>query len=178
MRRFIKMCFFFVMTAVVGCTPIKNPPKTASSVDIKRYMGVWYEIASFPNRFQKGCRCTQATYTLQADGDIAIVNQCRRGQPSKLSVAKGKAWLSDPMDKSRSRLKVQFFWPFRGDYWILAIDPKYQVALVGSPQRNYLWVLARTRQLAPKVLQSYFRIAQERGYDLSKITQTRQKGCE
>ena len=101
-------------------------------VDLTRYLGTWYEIASFPQRFQRGCTATKATYSLRADGDIDVVNQCRKGSPTgKEDVAKGRARVVDRV--SDAKLEVSFFRPFWGDYWVIDLAPDYSYAVVGHP---------------------------------------------
>ena len=97
------------------------PLQVVSKVDLNRYLGTWYEIARFPHRFQKGCFATQATYSLLEEGRIGVLNQCRKGGlEGDLSTAKGKAWVVDR--ETNAKLKVRFFWPFSGDYWIIVGD--------------------------------------------------------
>jgi apolipoprotein D and lipocalin family protein len=102
-----------------------------------------------------------------------VLNQCYRGNPLKLSAAHGKAW---PVNSANTKLKVQFFWPFRGDYWILYIDPAYKTVLVGSPKYNYLWILSRTPTISDEAYQKIVNIAASRGYDIHKLVKTKQ-GC-
>jgi apolipoprotein D and lipocalin family protein len=88
------------------------PLDVVPQVDLSRYAGTWYEIASFPQRFQRGCEDTKAIYSLRADGTIEVLNSCFR--KGKTDIAKGKAWVADKA--TNAKLKVSFFWPFRGDY--------------------------------------------------------------
>ena len=126
------------------------PLQTVPHVDLTRYMGTWYDVASFPQRFQKGCTGTVATYTLRADGTVEVLNRCARNSlDGKVTVARGRARIVDR--KSNARLKVTFFWPFWGDYWIIDLGKDYEYAVVGHPNRNYLWVLSRTPTMAPEV---------------------------
>ena len=117
------------------------PLITAPYVDLARYMGVWHEIARIDHSFQKGCIKSSATYTLLPDGEVEVINRCVNGKDGHLREAKGRAWSVDP--ENNARLKVTFFWPFRGDYWIIDIGKEYEYAVVGSPNRQYLWILAR-----------------------------------
>ena len=159
----------FALPAALATT---QPPATVASLDLPRYMGRWYEIASFPNRFQRGCRCTQADYHLE-QGIMRIRNACYRYQETTLDVAHGKAW---PVpDSGNSRLKVRFFWPFTGDYWVLYVSPSYRTALVGSPDRDYLWILSRTRTIKKATYQRLLRIAKVKGFDTSKLNKTDQR---
>ena len=150
-----------VVLFVCGCGIIGNTSKNStlevvSSVDINRYLGTWYEIARYPNRFQKNCLNSKAIYTMRNDGNINVVNQCSKiDEPGKIKEAKGKAWVVDK--NTNAKLKVSFFWPFSGDYWIIQLSPDYSYAVVGHPERKYLWILAREpvidRELYAKVIQ-------------------------
>jgi apolipoprotein D and lipocalin family protein len=144
--------------------------QTVKNVDLERYMGRWYEIASFPNWFQRDCYCTMAEYELQGD-HVSVRNSCRKGSShGKLEVATGKAY---PVpDSNNSRLKVQFFWPFKGDYWIIALDDNYQYAMVGHPSKKYLWILSRTQEMPDSAYQGFIENAAQKGYDISKIKRT------
>jgi apolipoprotein D and lipocalin family protein len=118
-------------------------------VDFERYTGKWYEIASLPQHFQRGCVATTATYTLRTDGRIGVLNECRdESFDGTLRQAEGIAWVSDPSD-SDAKLKVQFFWPFRGDYWIIELAADYSYVVIGHPSREYLWILSRTPTMKP-----------------------------
>jgi apolipoprotein D and lipocalin family protein len=143
-------------------------------VDLDRYLGRWYEIASFPQRFQRGCVASTATYTRRDDGRIGVLNECRdRSFDGELRRAEGVAWVADE-EGSPAKLKVQFFWPFRGDYWIIALDPEYRYAAVGHPSRDYLWILARNPTLHQTIyLELTDRLA-ALGFDLSRLRLTRQ----
>lgn len=154
----------------------RPPVKTAAHVDLPRYLGTWYEIASFPQWFQRNCHGTTATYSLRDDGDIEVQNRCRKGSlDGKESGAKGKAWVVDKA--TNAKLKVQFVWPFRADYWILDVDPDYQWALVGDPSRKYLWILSRTPQMAPAVYESLLEKLRAQQFDLSRLQKTEQPGA-
>ncbi len=115
------------------------PLQTVSHVDLHRYVGLWYEIDRYPNSFQKGCQGSTAMYTVRPDGKIDVINSCRDEQDGRLREAKGRAWVVDKT--SNARLKVSFFWPFLGDYWIIDLGLEYEYAVVGTPNRQYLWIL-------------------------------------
>ena len=147
--------------------------QTVPHVDLGRYAGTWYEIATIPQRFQKDCVAVTATYTLRDDGTIAVLNKCRKKTlDGELKEAKGKAWVIDK--KTNAKLKVQFFWPFKGDYWIIELDVDYQYAVVGHPGRKYLWILSRTPQMEESLYQDLLRRIANKGYDLSLIKRTLQ----
>lgn len=151
-----------------GCGGNYPPLETVESVDIQRYLGKWYEIALLPNRFEEGCYCTTAEYSLIDEETIRVINSCNKeSADGKLDQAKGKAFVVE--GSNNSKLKVQFFWPFKGDYWILELDEDYQYVLVGSPSRKYLWILARTPQLDLDVIDRLLTSAEQKGFDTSKI---------
>ena len=141
------------------------PPSTVASVDLGRYAGDWYEIESSPTWFQRGCTGTKAAYTPGPDGKIRVVNTCRRN--GKAAKIEGTARVVP--GSNNSKLKVSFFWPFEGDYWILDLDPDYRWAAVGSPDRNYLWILAREQSLTPAVLEGIRERVAGQGYDISRL---------
>ena len=144
------------------------PPQTAPSVDLARYAGPWYEIESFPNWFQGGCAETKAEYTPRPDGRIHVVNTCQRGgRPVRIE---GTARVVP--GSNNSKLKVRFFWPFEGDYWVLDLDPAYRWAAVGHPNRNYLWILARQRPLDPEILEGIRARLAAKNYDVSRLRPT------
>jgi len=127
-------------------------PETVPHVDVVRYAGLWYEVARLPMPFQKKCAAdVTATYTLRPNGTVDVLNECRKAN-GKMTRAHGTAKLAT-RDGSNSKLKVTFFWPFSGRYWVLDLDPEYRWAMVGTPDLKYLWVLSRTPKLDPEVLE-------------------------
>jgi apolipoprotein D and lipocalin family protein len=170
-----KKALGLLLTAVLaGCASPQPPLEVVEQVDLDRYLGRWHEIASFPQHFQRGCVASKATYTRRDDGRIGVVNECRDGSfDGELRRAEGVAWVTDPQE-SPAKLKVQFFWPFRGDYWIIALDPDYRYAAVGHPSRDYLWILARTPTLDPSLYRAVSARLEAQGYDLSRLRPTPQ----
>lgn len=154
-----------------GSVTANTPPKTVSHVNLKQYMGKWYEIASYPTFFQRGCQCTSANYKL-IENKVSILNQCYKKKNYKLSSAKGKAWAVP--GSNNSKLKVQFFWPFKGDYWIMYLSPGYKQVIVGSPNRKYLWILSRSRHIKASLYNSLTKIVQKKGFDSSQLVKTKQ----
>jgi apolipoprotein D and lipocalin family protein len=150
-----------------------KPLEVVPYVDLGRYIGTWYEIATIPQRFQKDCVAVTATYTLRDDGAIAVLNKCRKKTlDGELKEANGKAWIVDK--KTNAKLKVQFFWPFKGDYWVIELDADYQCAVVGHPGRKYLWILSRTPQMDESLYQDLLQRIANKGYDVSLIKRTLQ----
>ncbi len=146
-------------------------PQTVARVDLGRYVGTWYEIASFPQSFQRGCTATTATYTLRDDGQIDVVNRCRKGSPDgPEKVARGRARVVDP--SSNAKLEVSFFRPFWGDYWIVDLGPDYEYAVVGHPGRDYLWILSRTPTMKSGVYDAIVQRLAVQGYETSRLVRT------
>ena len=156
----------FFMTTLSNAQELK----TVSNVDLKKYSGIWYEIASFPQRFQKGCECTTAKYTPTDKGYIIVENSCKRG--GKESYIKGKAFIDK--GSSNAKLKVQFFWPFKGKYWIIDLADDYSYAVVSHPNKKYLWILSRKPKLDEEVYNGIITRLKERGFDLSNLKITKQ----
>lgn len=154
-------------------TPDLPPLRTVEHVDLDRYLGTWFEVASLPQRFQKGCTATQANYSLRPDGDIAVRNRCNKGGlDGPVSSAEGRARVID--EKTNAKLEVSFFWPFWGDYWVIDLGPDYEFAVVGHPSREYLWILSRTPTLPAATYDAILERLRAQGYDLSKLQQTKQ----
>ena len=148
---------------------LAQAPAVVEKVDLARYMGTWHEIAKFPNRFQRGCTCTTASYALRPDGRVSVTNRCGTadGQGKE---SRGWAKVADPV--SNAKLKVTFFWPFFGDYWILDLDPGYRHVLIGTPNRKYLWILAREPKLEGSTYQALVTKAASLGFDVSRLERT------
>lgn len=159
-----------MLTAVAMSQTLQTVPY----VDLKKYAGKWYEIASFPQRFQKGCNCTTAEYTPTDKGYVIVENRCNKDSINgKQSYIKGKAFVVE--NSGNAKLKVQFFWPFRGKYWIIELADDYSYAVVGHPNRKYLWILSRTPSINDTTYQQIISRLKEKGFDVSKIRLTKQK---
>ena len=153
------------------CNSKQLPLETVASVDLEKYAGKWYEIALFPNSFEKGCHCTTAEYRLTDKNYVRVINSCNENAvDGKRKTANGKAFVVK--GSNNAKLKVQFFWPFRGDYWIIGLADDYSWALVGDPGRKYLWVLGRTSSMDETTYQSIVEIAKSKGFDTSKLVKT------
>ena len=149
-----------------------SPLTAVDHVDLRRYAGKWYEIARYPNRFQRNCQSdTTAVYTLRDDGKVQVVNSCRE-KDGKVTTARGTAKVVDK--KTNAKLKVTFFWPFYGDYWVIGLDPDYQYAIVGEPSRKNLWILSRTPGLEEATYQEVLRLVETLGYQPGKLQKTNQ----
>jgi apolipoprotein D and lipocalin family protein len=157
----------------------KQPLEVVPSVDLQRYCGTWYEIARLPNSFQTKCAGdVVATYTLEDDGQIKVVNRCRKDD-GEITEAEGRAKRASD-DEPNTKLKVRFapailsFLPFVwGNYWILELDTAYTYAVVGEANREYLWILSRSPRMDENTIQGILDRMKEKGFDVSKIIKTK-----
>ncbi|MEI8163886.1 MAG: lipocalin family protein [Betaproteobacteria bacterium] len=150
---------------VHAATAVASVPE----LDLARYLGEWYEVASFPMFFQRNCLGdTTARYALTPQGEVSVTNRCRTG--SGFDEAQGKATVVE--GSGNARLKVSFFWPFRSDYWVIGLDADYRWAVVGNPNRKYLWILSRTPQLPPHLLDAALQAAAAQDFDLKQLNYT------
>ena len=150
--------------------------QTVPEVDLDRYMGTWYEQARLPMFFQRKCdRNTTAQYAMRPDGRVDVVNRCETYDGEQIEARAVARKVGD----STSRLEVRFapsflsFLPFVwGDYWIIGLDPNYRWAVVGSPDRKYLWFLSRDKQIAAETYQQLLALAQAQGFDTARLVRT------
>ena len=155
--------------------------RTVAAVDLDRYLGEWFEIARFENRFQRQCvGDVRASYARRADGRIDVVNRCRTGDGQ--TEARGVARLVD--EQTHAKLKVRFApawlsWlpPVWGDYWIIGLAPDYSWAVVGDPGRDYLWILARAPHLDDDSIAAARAAARDNGFDVDRLMPTSQAGA-
>jgi len=146
-------------------------PETAA-LDLNRYAGTWYELARFDTFFQKGCVASTATYTPRENGDVTVLNRCREDRvDGKLKEITGKAWVPDRAEPGK--LRVQFFWPFSGPYWVLEVAEDYSWALVGHPEKTRCWVFTRAPAIEDGLYQQLVEKLRARGYDVSKLVRAR-----
>lgn len=143
----------------------KPDNSTTPTLDIRRFMGRWYEIARYEHRFEKGMTHVSATYTLSVNGKIEVLNEgLKEGKHKQI---KGRAKQPNPQDPGK--LKVSFFLWFYSDYYVLYIDPEYRYLLVGSSSDKYLWIMSREKSLAKETLDQLLDKLRVRGYDTDKL---------
>jgi len=160
----ISISIFFLLI-LTECTTTYDMP-TAKNIDINKYMGKWIEIARIETPFQKGKFDSIAEYNLNADNTVSIKNSATSAN-GKRTTATAVAYIPDLKD--HSKLRVSFFRPFYSDYWILEVEPNYKWALVGTPDKKYLWILSRTDNLDDISLMHILTTAKMRGFDTSKL---------
>ena len=166
-----------LLLALAGCAgsgAAENPPQTTGQVDLQRYQGTWYELARLPMFFQRHCAASEAHYALRDDGHVAVTNRCRTAE-GEWQEARGEA---EPQQAGHTdKLWVRFDNWFsnlfpgltKGDYWVLYLDEDYRTALVGNPDRKYLWLLSRTPQVPSETRERLLTEARSRGYDTGEL---------
>jgi apolipoprotein D and lipocalin family protein len=175
MRKFLISALLAAGLGACTSMPVGNTavPEPSKPVDFARYQGRWYEFARYENRFERDCAGVTAEYARRPDGLISVLNTCRVGAPDgPVKTAKGKA---KPVgDAKGAKLKVSFFGPFYGDYWVLDRADDYSWAIVGEGSGKYLWVLTREAVPAPEVRQALTTRVAGLGYDTSLMHYTAQ----
>jgi len=147
-----------------GCNAFNPPLDVVEKVDLGSYTGRWFEIARYPNSFERGCVGVTADYSLRQDGRINVINTCIEGSlDGDVRTIQGIARVVD--EKTNAKLAVTFFGPFEGDYWILELGNDYEYAVVGDPSRKFLWILSREPMLDEALLGGILSRLPERGYD-------------
>jgi apolipoprotein D and lipocalin family protein len=168
-----KTVFLIIAIMMFNTAHSQKAPSVVSNVDLNRYKGTWYEIARLPNFFERKLKCASATYILRDDGKITVINKGNYiTDPQKSNSVKGVAWIPDK--KSPAKLKVQFFWPFSGDYWIMYLDEDYRFVLVGDPALKYLWILCREKTMDESTYNMLLQKAVDNGYDVKPIIKVKQ----
>ena len=170
----VSLLVALVAAATGSAAPAKDlaSPVPVAHVDLERYVGLWHEIARIPNRFQNQCaRDVTAFYEIRDDGRLKVVNRCV-GADGRASQAAGVAKVIDT--QTNARLKVSFvsflgFRPFWGDYWILGLGVDYEYAVVGTPDRKYGWILARSPHPDRETLEKAWQVLTIQGYDVEKF---------
>jgi len=165
-RPLFMLGFSFCFFAFGGCKT--QPLATVPELDLTRYTGKWYEIARLPNRFEDGLKCITAEYGIRDDGKVSVTNRgVNESDPADINESTGYAKVPD--SKVPGVLKVTFFWPFFGDYYVIDLDPAYQWSLVGSPDRDYLWILSRSETLEQSTIDRLLKKAQGEGFDITQL---------
>lgn len=175
--RFVVLFVSLLALSACAMPPVNRDERVAlgpvAPVELDRYVGKWYEIARFPNRFEENCEGVTAEYAKRADGKISVLNTCRKGSPAgKAEDANGVARIVDPA--TNAKLKVSFFGPFEGDYWVLDRASDYSWSLVGEPRGRYLWVLAREPKISGALKAELVGKLKARGYNTDALHWTQQ----
>lgn len=158
----------FALVRALRRPPVRNPdvPQPAKAVDLDRYLGDWFEIARYDQRFERGCIASTARYSRRDDGAIEVLNRCRK-QDGGFDEARGIAKVAD--SQTGAKLKVSFFGPFYGDYWVLDHSDDYSWSIVGEPSGRYLWILARQARPGERQVKSLVSRVSAMGYDTEAL---------
>ena len=176
--RLIPGFFAMLLAGLLSACGADKPLATVNQVDLERYSGTWYEIARLPQWFQRGCYNSTASYSLNEDGTVRVVNRCKR-EGKEPSEAEGTARVVPGSDNAK--LKVRFdSWISRllptiteGNYWIIALNQDYQTVVIGEPSRKYLWILARTPELPDDQYQALVQLAENKGFPVDELQRNR-----
>lgn len=176
-KQWIKILFLMATVFILNsCSQTKNmvDTTTVKKLEIDRFLGTWYEIARFDHSFEKNLVGVTATYSMQEDGKIKVLNQgYKNSLDGKLSQAVGKAKIPNPNDPGK--LKVAFFWFFYADYFVMELDEEnYEWAVIGSSSPKYLWILSRKPQMDPALYQDLINRIEKRGYQLQNLILVKQ----
>ena len=173
MKNLFKTSALICMVLLFSACSSKNPPlQTVQKVDINRYLGTWYEIARYEHFFEKDCKNVSANYSMLDEQTIKVVNRCTNMLTNEKKEAIGRAYATDD---TNSKLKVSFFRPFYGDYWVMILDENYDYVVVGTPSREYLWILSRKPILDEKIKNEILQKLPTLGFDASKLIWTIQE---
>jgi apolipoprotein D and lipocalin family protein len=166
----VGICQFFYACATIPAR--EDPPlQVVNKVDINKYLGKWYEIARYPNWFQKNCYGVTAEYEFVNDSVIKVVNKCRdRLLNGKMREAVGTAHITD--SSNNAKLKVTFHWPFYGDYWIIDLGEDYEYVVVSEPKRQYLWILSRKPSMETPKYNKILESLAKRNFDIALLSLT------
>ncbi len=174
--RSLVLALLFGLTLAACSTAPPEGLRPVTSFDLDRYLGHWYEIARLDHSFERGMSDVNATYQLQDDGSVKVINRGYDTQRQAWKEAIGRALFTG--DKSTASLKVSFFGPFYGGYHVIALDPNYRWSLVAGPDRDYLWILARDKTLPAEVREQLVSQAKALGFATEKLIWVEQTRTE
>lgn len=163
-----KVLWIFSLFVLVSCTGMPELVKPVQKFELDRYLGKWYEIARLDHSFERGLSQVSAEYTLKDDGGVKVLNRGFSTEKNKWNEAEGKAYFVDKRDVGH--LKVSFFGPFYGSYVVFELEKEnYEYAFISGPNTDFLWLLSRTPQVKPKVIDKFKRMAKERGFAIQNL---------
>lgn len=159
--------YLAIILLFTACGSGERPLDTVDQVDLEKYMGKWYEIERLPNKFEAGLKCVTAEYALLDNGNIRVLNSGINEESGELKSSQGIAKSAN--DEAPGELKVSFFRPFYGDYFIMELDENYQYVLVGAPSRDFLWILSRSPNFNDQVAQELKQKASTQGFPIEQM---------
>lgn len=166
MKLIMQVLLFALLLGAAPLLQAAEPVTSVPNVELDRYLGKWYEIGRLPMYWQRKCVSdTTAEYGKGEDGKITVTNRCLH-EDHKPDIVTGSAVVVP--NSGNAQLKVTFFWPISGNYWVIGLDQDYRWALVGTPNRKYLWLLSRTPVLTQADTDAALQIAHREGYDMTQ----------
>lgn len=158
---------------ILGCSRHAPLPVVKNMV-VTKYLGRWYEIARIPHSFEEGLTCVTATYSMRHDGNIDILNKGYTvvGDSAKVKIVHGIARIPDTL--VQAKLKVKILGPFYSDYQVIALGENYEYAMVGTPSREYLWILSRTPHMTDQLYNSLVKFASDKGFNVKQLERINQ----
>lgn len=162
------VCLVMLALLLTACLGMPDSVKPVDNLELKRYLGTWYEIARLDHSFERGLERVTAEYSLRDDGGISVINRGYSVEDDDWKIAKGRAYFVD--DRNVGYLKVSFFGPFYGSYVVFEIDHEgYEYAFVSGPNTEYLWLLARSPDISQEIIQKFKRLSKQLGFDTSQL---------
>ncbi len=165
--------FLLSLALLTGCTSIPDNVEPVQSFDINRFLGQWYEVARLDHSFESGLSNVTATYALRDDQGISVINRGFSAEKKQWSEAIGKAYFVDKNDIGH--LKVSFWGPFYSSYVVFELGENYDYAFVSGYSKDYLWLLSRTPQVDPSIMEKFIADAKEKGFDTSTLIRVEQE---
>jgi len=162
----------FILLFLTGCANKDPRIQSVDNLDLQQYTGKWYEIARYEHFFEKNCKNVSATYSIKENKNIKVINRCEDITTNEKKEAIGEA---KKVDNKNSKLKVSFFWPFYGDYWVIMLANDYSYAVVSEPTKEYLWILSRTKKLQKNIQDDILEKLKNLDFDTDKLIWTIQE---
>ncbi|WP_321315364.1 lipocalin family protein [Halarcobacter sp.] len=162
----------FILLFLTGCANKDPRIQSVDNLDLQQYTGKWYEIARYEHFFEKNCKNVSATYSIKKNKNIKVINRCEDITTNEKKEAIGEA---KKVDNKNSKLKVTFFWPFYGDYWVIMLADDYSYAVVSEPTKEYLWILSRTKKLPKNIQDDILEKLKNLDFDTDKLIWTIQE---
>lgn len=155
---------------IVMAAPAGSPLQPVQHVELKRYVGLWYDIAHYPNKYQEGCQDSIVRFSIRDNGEIDVLNSCRDKQKGDLHHADGHGWVTD--NSSNALLKVSYFWPFRKEYVIIDQGKDYEYSVVCTSDRKNLWIIARTHSIRNESYEKILNAIEKQGFHRDNLIKT------
>lgn len=162
------MKFIYTLLLFISIYPGSEKNTPIANLDLKKYAGTWYSLYSIPTLFDKGSRETTTRYTLNANGFYNVVTTYKKPNDNEVHELTSKIF---PEGKAQnSRMKAQFIWPIKVDYWVIELADDYSYVVVGHPEHKFLFIMSRNTKMAKKTYDDIVERCKAKGYDVSKLT--------